>query len=146
MPPATNTGTSRRLGRISCASTLVETGPMCPPASAPSITIASAPLLTRRRAMASAGAKQITLGPASLMRAIERDDGMPPASTTWLTLRAVQASMSWSSSGCMMIRLTPNGLSVSAKVPSISAPNCAGDIDPQAMTPNPPPFDNAATR
>ena len=39
MPPATNTGTSVTTGRISCASTLVETGPIWPPASMPSITM-----------------------------------------------------------------------------------------------------------
>ena len=39
MPPATNTGTSRISGRISCASTLVATGPIWPPASMPSITM-----------------------------------------------------------------------------------------------------------
>ena len=34
-PPATKTGTSRMCGRISCASTISETGPICPPASRP---------------------------------------------------------------------------------------------------------------
>ncbi len=43
MPPATKTGTSRTCGRISCASTVSDTGPICPPASLPSITSASAP-------------------------------------------------------------------------------------------------------
>ena len=86
MPPATNTGTSRICGRISCASTLVETGPIWPPASLPSITSArrrSAPASWRST---SAGAKQITLAPPSLSAAIAAPGGRPPASTTWPTL------------------------------------------------------------
>ena len=50
MPPATNTGTSATCGRISCASTFRDTGPIWPPASDPSITNASAPARTSRRA------------------------------------------------------------------------------------------------
>ncbi len=68
MPPATKTGTSRNAGKISCAKTLVETGPIWPPASMPSITIASAPMRTSFLAIARAGAKHSSLAPDSLMR------------------------------------------------------------------------------
>ena len=64
MPPATNTGMSlATLGRISCARTEVETGPIWPPASMPSITSASAPDRISFFASASAGAKQTSLAP-----------------------------------------------------------------------------------
>ena len=43
-----------------------------------------------------------------------------------------------SSCGCMVIRFTPNGLSVSAWVPAISAASRSGSIEPQAITPKPP--------
>src|SRR3990172_2072035 len=43
MPPATNTGISRTSGRISCASTLVETGPIWPPAAPPPLGRAPRP-------------------------------------------------------------------------------------------------------
>jgi hypothetical protein len=50
-------------GSISCASTLVETGPIWPPASMPSITSASTPDRISFLASASVGAKQMTLAP-----------------------------------------------------------------------------------
>src|SRR5215472_12502607 len=146
MPPATKTGTSRTCGKISCARTPVETGPMCPPASIPSITIASAPMRTSLRAIASAGAKQSSLAPPSLMRCTAAALGRPPASTTWPTCRRMQASMSSLSCGCSVIRFTPKGFCVSASVPAISASSCSGFMAPQAITPNPPPFEIAATR
>src|SRR5665213_2468417 len=68
MPPATKTGTAGRFGRISCASTPVETGPIWPPASMPSMTMASAPMRTSFLAMTSAGAKHRSFMPALLMR------------------------------------------------------------------------------
>ena len=68
MPPATKTGTSRISGRISCASTDVVTGPIWPPASMPSITIASAPERTSFLARTRAGAKHISLAPPCLTR------------------------------------------------------------------------------
>ena len=68
IPPATNTGTSVRCGSTSCANTAVETGPIWPPASLPSMTIASAPARTSLRAIARAGAKQITRAPPSRRR------------------------------------------------------------------------------
>ena len=60
----------RRAGRISCASTLVETGPIWPPASIPSITSASAPERISFFASASAGVKTISLAPLPLIRSI----------------------------------------------------------------------------
>ena len=112
----------------------------------PSITMASAPSRTSRLANASAGAKHSTRVPASLILRIAADGGRPPASTTWLTRAAMQASISASSSGCMVMRLTPNGLSVSARVAAISPARSAGVMEPQAITPNPPPLEMAATR
>src|SRR3546814_4910737 len=83
MPPATNTGTSSAsVGRISCASTLVDTGPIWPPASIPSITSASTPERTSFLASASVGAKQMTLAPEALIASRLPLGGRPPASTT----------------------------------------------------------------
>ena len=45
-----------------------------------------------------------------------------------------------------MIRLTPNGRSVSARVAAISAASSSGDIEPEAITPKPPALEIAATR
>src|SRR5437899_2308954 len=116
IPPATNTGTSRISGRISWASTLVETGPIWPPASIPSMMIASAPERSSFLASTSAGAKHITLARPVRMRAMAAPGGSPPASTMWPTRWSRQTSTSSSSLGCMVIRLTPNGRSVSAVV------------------------------
>jgi hypothetical protein len=96
-------------GRISCASTLVATGPIWPPASMPSMTSASAPERSSFLPSASVGAKQITLAPAALIASTLPLGGMPPASTTWPT-RAAQTAIRSNSCGCMVIRLTPNGL------------------------------------
>ena len=46
----------------------------------------------------------------------------------------------------MVIRLTPNGRSVSALVPAISASSKSGVIAPHAITPKPPALEIAATR
>jgi hypothetical protein len=45
-----------------------------------------------------------------------------------------------------VIRLTPNGLLVSAFAPVISSCSCFGCSEPQATTPNPPALEMAATR
>ena len=121
MPPATNTGTARSWGRISWASTLVETGPMWPPASMPSMIKASAPWRTSRRPRPRLGAKQSSRAPPSLTLAMVARAGRPPASTMWLTRRSRQTSTSSASLGCMMIRLTPNGRLVRVWVAAISA-------------------------
>ena len=58
-----------------------------------------------------------------------------------------QTSTSSSSSGCMTIRLTPNGRSVSARGGrDLLAPAASGLIAPQASTPKPPASLIAATR
>ena len=85
IPPATKIGTSFKTGIISCAKTEVVTGPICPPASCPSITKASTPMRTNRRAKASAGAKHIILIPAFLTALIDSALGSPPAKIIWLT-------------------------------------------------------------
>ncbi len=72
--------------------------------------------------------------------------GMPPASTTCPTRAAMHTRTSASSWGCMVIRFTPKGLSVSACVAAISAASWSGFIAPQAITPNPPALLIAATR
>ena len=147
MPPATNTGTcAATSGSISCASTEVLTGPICPPASMPSITRASTPERISFLASVSAGAKQISLAPDPLILSIEPVGGSPPASTTWPTRWLAQTLISSKSIGCIVIRLTPNGRSVSIFVAPISASSNAGVIAPQAITPNPPALDIAETR
>src|ERR1700722_9579536 len=110
------------------------------------MTIASAPERTNPRASTSAGAKQISLAPPSLTAFTAAPGGMPPASTTWLTFASRQTRTRSLSAGCIVIRLTPNGLLVIACVPAISAASRSGVIEPQAMTPNPPALEIAATR
>ncbi len=110
MPPATKIGTSAESGgNISWASTEVETGPIWPPASIPSITSASTPERISFFASANAGAKQINLAPLPLIRSIAPGGGSPPARTTWLTSCFAQTSIRSEIIGCMVIRLTPNG-------------------------------------
>ena len=89
---------------------------MWPPASIPSITSASAPERSSFLASASVGANTMTLAPNALSASTLPLGGMPPASTTWPTPCLAQTSISSNSIGCMVIRLTPNGLPVSALV------------------------------
>ena len=58
--------------------------------------------------------------------------GTPPASTTCPTPVSPQTSMRASNAGCMVMRLTPNGRSVSARVAAISSCRRSGSIAPQA--------------
>ncbi len=119
---------------------------MCPPASLPSMTMASAPSRTSRRASDSAGAKQTRRAPPSLTARTAAPDGTPPASTTCPTPAAMHTPTSSSSCGCMVIRLTPNGSFVRVWVARISASSRAGPIEPHATTPKPPASEMAATR
>jgi len=147
MPPATNTGmSSLTLGRISCASTDVDTGPIWPPASMPSITSASTFERISFLASASAGAKAISLAPRPLILSIAHPGGRPPASTTWPTSCLAQTSIRSLSCGCIVMRLTPNGRDVRALVSAISVSSSSGVIAPQAITPKPPAFEMAETR
>jgi hypothetical protein len=129
-----------------CASTLVDTGPIWPPASIPSITSASTPERINFLGQCQCRAKQINFAPLPLIRSIEPAGGRPPASTTWPTPWLLQMSISSLRSGCIVIRFTPNGFSVSALVAAISASNRAGVIAPHAITPKPPALDIAETR
>ena len=147
MPPATKIGSSAESGgNISWASTEVETGPIWPPASIPSITSASTPERISFFASASAGAKQINLAPLPLIRSIAPGGGSPPARTTWVTSCCAQTSISSEIIGCMVMRLTPNGLCVRFFVSAISVSSRSGVIAPQAITPNAPALDSAETR
>ena len=119
---------------------------MWPPASIPSITSASTPERISFFAKASVGAKQITLAPLALIASSEPLGGRPPASTTWPTPCFAQVAISAIRSGCMVMRFTPNGFSVSALVAAISASSRSTVIAPQAITPKPPALDMAATR
>ena len=115
MPPATNTGTSVTSGRISCASTEVETGPIWPPASMPSMIRASAPLRTSFLRDGSDGAKQTTWrrppSAALMARARRQAAGQHDMADA---VRRGRRRPARSSCGCMTIRLTPNGRPVSA--------------------------------
>jgi hypothetical protein len=149
MPPATKTGTSpARSGRISCASTLVETGPIWPPASMPSMTSASTPERTSFLASASAGAKQITLAPPSLMRldgaALGRQCRRPARHA--LTPMASSRRDQIVSCGCMVMRFTPNGFGQRLRRRRSRVSSRSGVIAPQAITPKPPALLMAETR
>src|SRR5256885_1208717 len=105
-----NTGISwLTVGRISCARTDVDTGPIWPPASMPSMTNASTFERINFFASASAGANAISFAPLLLILSIAQPGGSPPASTTWPTPCLMQTSISSARSGCMVMRLTPNG-------------------------------------
>jgi hypothetical protein len=119
---------------------------MWPPASMPSITSASPPERSSFFASASVGANTMTFAPNALIASTLPFGGIPPASATWPTWCRPQTSISSNSCGCMVIRLTPNGLLVSAFVPAISASSSSGVIAPQAITPNPPALLIAETR
>src|SRR5690606_31134854 len=119
---------------------------MWPPASIPSMTSASPPERSSFFASASVGANTMTFAPNALIASTLPLGGIPPASTTWPTPCLPQTSISSNSIGCMVIRLTPNGLPVSAFVPAISASSSSGVIAPHAITPNPPALLIAATR
>ena len=81
MPPATKIGTSpASSGNISCARTLVETGPIWPPASIPSITSASTPERTSFFPSASVGVS--ALGSLSLPIGSSDDSLVKVASAT----------------------------------------------------------------
>src|SRR5580658_1805707 len=110
------------------------------------ITIASAPERTSRRANTSAGAKQISFAPPSLTAFTAPPGGMPPASTIWVTFASRQTRTKSSNAGCIVMRLTPNGLLVIAWVAAISAASWPGFIEPQAITPNPPALEIADTK
>ena len=147
MPPATNTGTSVRCGRISCASTPVDhRSDMAAGLAAfdDDRVGAHAHQLarqTKRRSKADDSGAAL-LDPA---RSPARSEARPPARRDRPDGRRTPRSAP-SSCGCSVIRLTPNGRSVSARVAAISAASSSGDIDPEAMTPNPPAFEIAATR
>ena len=147
MPPATKIGScSPSSGSISCARTDVATGPICPPASLPSITKASTPDRANFLARVSAGAKQITFAPNSLIASMLPLGGNPPASTTCVTRCFAHTAIKSITCGCMVIRFTPNGFAVMALVAVISASSKSGVIAPQAITPNPPALEMADTR
>ena len=90
--------------------------------------------------------KAISFAPPSFTARTAQLGGMPPASTMWPTRASRQTRMSASSRGCMVIRLTPNGRSVSDCAPATSAASMSGSIEPQAITPKPPELEIAATR
>ena len=147
MPPATKTGTSVRCGRISCASTPVETGPIWPPASLPSMTIASAPMRTSLRAKPRAGAKAEDARAASL-DALDRGAARQTAGQHDVADPMRRADID------QLEQLRVQGDQVDAERPSgqrrrsrrSRVESSSGDIDPEAMTPNPPAFEMAATR
>ena len=109
IPPATNTGTSVTFRRNSCARTEVDTGPMCPPASFPSITRASTPCLISRFASARTGAKQISFNPAAFTAAMSRPDGMLPAKKTYGHRSRITISTCCLNAGATVMRFTPKG-------------------------------------
>ncbi len=92
------------------------------------------------------GAKHMTLAPPSFSFWMAPPGGKPPASTTCPTLVSRQTPIRSINAGCMVMRLTPNGLSVSPWVALISVRSRSGVIEPQAITPKPPPLEMAETR
>lgn len=62
------------------------------------------------------GAKHRTFAPPSLIRWMLAAEGTPPAKTICETFSARQTSIRASSCGCIVMRFTPKGLGVSARV------------------------------
>src|SRR5512134_124540 len=146
IPPATKMGTSVTLRRNSCARTDVATGPICPPASFPSMTKASTPCLMRRFARDNTGAKQRSLAPEAFTCSMSLPEGMLPAKMTNGAFSRITTSMCSRKFGATVIRLTPKGNFVFRRVASISSARRSGGMFPPARTPNPPAFEMAATR
>ena len=88
----------------------------------------------------------MTFASAALIASTLPLGGMPPANTTWLTACFAHTPISSVSCGCMVMRLTPKGLSVRFAVSAISVSSSSGVIAPQAITPKPPASLIAATR
>jgi hypothetical protein len=133
-------------GRISCASTEVETGPIWPPASIPSITSASAPERISFLASASAGAKQISLAPLPLIRSIAPPGGKPAGEHD-------MGDLMLGADVDQLAQLRVHGDQVDAER-LVGALLGLGDlgveqlgvIAPQAITPKPPALEMAETR
>ena len=110
------------------------------------MTNASAPERTSRFASTNAGVKAISFAPPSFTARTAPPGGIPPARTMCPTRASRHTRIRSSSRGCMVIRFTPKGWSVSACVPAISPASMSGSIEPHAMTPKPPALEIAATR
>ena len=85
---------------------------------------------------------------AALLDACQRGAGREAAGQHDVPDLVVEADIDQlhRAAGCMVMRLTPKGRSVSAAVAAISAASRPGDIEPEAMTPKPPAFESADTR
>ena len=124
---------------------IVVNSPMCPPASVPSATIASAPRPSIRFANPVDATTGTTLIPA-LFHASIYFPGEPAPVVTTATSSSITT---WAKSGvCGFINMmfTPNGLSVSDFAFRISSRNNSLSIEPAAINPRPPASETAEAR
>ena len=134
-------------GRISCASTEVVTGPIWPPASMPSMMIASAPERTSFLARTRAGAKHISLAPPFFTRC-DGAAGRQAAGEHDMAHLVLEADID------QLLELGMQGDQVDAEGPvgqrrgrgDLRSTSRSGDMEPEAMTPKPPPLEMAETR
>ena len=144
MPPAAITGIFT--ASATCGtSTIVVSSPICPPASHPSATTASAPQRSIRLASATDATTGITLTPAAFQSAMYFS-GLPAPVVTTFTPSSTITFATFSDSGFISIILTPNGLSVSFFVSRICSLTHSAGAPPAAISPRPPALDTAAAR
>ena len=117
---------------------------MCPPASMPSIIIASAPASWMRFASFKDGTTGITLMPASWSGLIY-GTGLPAPRVTKAGFSSMIISTNSSLFGAINIRLTPKGLSVNSLQARISLRVHSASRPPRAITPVAPALATAAT-
>ena len=143
MEPATTTGISIS-GKIFSIKDIVVCDPICPPASMPSTTIASAPASWIRFANFKEGTTGITLMPAS-WNGLIYGVGLPAPNVTKAGFSSMITSTNSSLFGAISIKLTPNGLSVNSLQARISLRVQSASRPPNAITPVAPAFATAAT-
>ena len=141
--PATTTGMEIS-GKIFSIKDMVVWLPICPPASIPSIIIASAPASSIRLASFRDGTTGITLMPASCNGLIY-GTGLPAPSVTNAGFSSMIISTNSSLLGAINMRLTPKGLSVKSLQARISLRVHSASRPPRAITPVAPALATAAT-
>ena len=144
IPPAAITGIFT--ASTTCGtSTIVVSSPICPPASVPSATTASAPQRSIRFASATDAMTGITLTPAAFQSAMYFSGLPAPVVTTLMSSSRITFAI-LSASGFINMMFTPNGLSVSFFVSRICSLTHSAGAPPAAISPRPPALDTAAAR
>ncbi len=118
---------------------------MCPPASQPSATTASAPSRSTRLAMATEGTTGTTLMPVEIHSFIYAP-GSPAPVVTMGTFSSSTTFATSAACGLISMMLTPNGLSVNSRILRISPRRYSPSALMAEINPSPPAFETAAAR